>query len=417
MSPRKRTTRSAPESGQVTVDTAIRQPVAAAPWLTVERLHAAIDASVQNGDTRDLFVIYRDFVLADSHVQAEFTKRKLALMGDKLSVIPGRKNSALAADAASSVSSIIRNCTGWTRGLSHLLDAALLPASVCECVFALQKGRYGLVAQVPVPHHLLDWSSGSLCIRDQTPDGSVLGTSHPAAAPRYIVHQSYLLSGSPCLGGPMRALLFWTLFASMSRDWWIRFLDRFGSPFIVAKHDEGDESARALLTRALSQAQRLFGLVVSRNVEVTLHDASKSGADAYKTMIDTAHAEQSKLILGQTLSATPSPTGLGSSVADLQSAVRDDVREWDAQALSSTLHAGIVVPLCDWWNIPEEDRPVLSWGAASARTSRERIAALKELRSAGLTVSDASLSDLSEQIGLQIVRDPLPVTPAPSWSP
>jgi hypothetical protein len=108
---------------------------------------------------------------------------------------------------------------------------------------------------------------------------------------------------------------------------------------------------------------------------------------------------------------------VGSSVADLQSAVRDDVREWDAQALSSTLHAGIVVPLCDWWNIPEEDRPVLSWGAASARTSRERIAALKELRSAGLTVSDASLSDLSEQIGLQIVRDPRPVTPAPSWSP
>ena len=54
-------------------------------------------------------------------------------------------------------------------------------------------------------------------------------------------------SGEPSLltsvpdnwGGPMRSIIFWWLLGHMGRDWWARYLDKYGSPFVVGKYDQG----------------------------------------------------------------------------------------------------------------------------------------------------------------------------------
>lgn len=52
-----------------------------------------------------------------------------------------------------------------------------------------------------------------------------------ADATRYIIHRGHVMPTPDTWGGPARALLFWWLLSSMSREWWSQFLERYGQPF------------------------------------------------------------------------------------------------------------------------------------------------------------------------------------------
>ena len=83
-------------------------------------------------------------------------------------------------------------------------------------------------------------------------------------------------------GGPMRSLVFWWLLSSMGRDWWARFLDKYGSPFLVGKYDQADDASRGVLERAFQWAVRVGGIVVSKQTEVEIIQASASqSGDAF----------------------------------------------------------------------------------------------------------------------------------------
>lgn len=68
-------------------------------YMTADRLAGVIEQA-QNGDTRELFALYRDIVVNDSQVRAEFMKRKIAALGDPVSVVPFGKGEAADVDAA-----------------------------------------------------------------------------------------------------------------------------------------------------------------------------------------------------------------------------------------------------------------------------------------------------------------------------
>jgi len=129
----------------------------------------------------------------------------------------------------------------------------------------------------------------------------------------------------------MRSIVFWWLLSVMDRDWWARALERFGSPFIVARYDQADDKTRSKLEIALSMATRLFGVVVSKETEIELKEAASSqSGDAFDKFHTVCQREKSKHILGQTLSSEAQGTGLGSGVAKGQSDVRNDIRQFDA---------------------------------------------------------------------------------------
>ena len=62
-------------------------------YLSADRL-AGIIEQAQNGDTRELFALYRDVITNDNQVRSEFFKRKIAVLGDPVSVVPFRKGDA-----------------------------------------------------------------------------------------------------------------------------------------------------------------------------------------------------------------------------------------------------------------------------------------------------------------------------------
>lgn len=392
-----------PPVDQQTVDSAKHEAQMAADRLSVEALFAAIDQAVA-GDTTELFVIYRDYLLGDPHIQSEFTKRKLAVLGDSMAVSPANRNNASDVAAADFVrSQIPTGVPGFRHACSHLLDSTLWPVAVLEKVFRLEADRYVLDRLVPVPHHLLDFRSGRLRIKDQAADGLPLTSAHDADPNRYIVHRGHLLSTPDFFGGPFRSILFWTLFCNQSRAWWIRFLDRFGSPFLVGHFPTGDTASKDLLIKAFSAATKLFGLAVSKQVDVDLKEASTSSGDAFEKFFMIARREQSKLIIGQTLSAEAAAPGLGNGGSDLHGQVRDDIRQFDAVMLLETIQDQLVKQLL-FINGMVGLPPAITWGSASTAQLRAKVGVLKELYLAGIELADDGLKPLSDETGLPLKR-------------
>lgn len=390
-------------------------PPSLAATLDVDLLHGILDEA-QSGNTQRLFAVYRDLVLGSSHGQSEFNTRKLAVVGEQPIFEPADKKLPVSVAACDLISLLWTEYPGGRQAVTHLLDASLWPVSLVEKTFkpsARPGFRFEIAGLRPVPYHLLDYSEGRLRIQDVSPQGFPLGTFHEPDPRRYIMHRGHLMTSIPDnFGGPMRAALFWWLFATMDRDWWIRFLERFGAPFIVGKYDPSDDGSRGLLKTAFSAATRLFGLVVSRGTEVEVHSVSATNhGDAFERFHDVAKRELSKLILGQTMTSEAQAGGIGGTQAQVHDGVRGDIRKFDALALSDTLRHQLFRQLLDINGYVGVPAPTVSWGAdpADAKTLAETI---KTLYEAKLRPIGASLADISHDLGFQIERfeDGVPIT-------
>jgi phage gp29-like protein len=203
----------------------------------------------------------------------------------------------------------------------------------------------------------------------------------------------------------MRSILFWWLLASMDREWWARYLDRYGSPFLVGTYDRGDNESRSVLERAFSYATRIGGLVVSDGTKVEIKEsAAGNNGDAYARFIQLCNDEMSKLIVGQTLSASPSPTGeLGGGTARLQESVRQDIRKFDARLLLQTLRLQLFRQYLDVNGFTGEV-PLCTYGADSADELRATMSVVKEAYAAGLELEDAGVAQLNAKSGLSFRR-------------
>ena len=409
----KRIFSSAPRPRAVTVASAQFEPQSMIEWADVDRVGMSL-RSAQGGLVQPLFALYRDIVLTDAHVQTELSKRKLAVLGDTFRVLPYDRTSADDRAAAQFVESAIYACRDWRGACSALLDSVLWPVSLVEKVYAPAGSGYQLAGLVPVPPYLLDYSRGQLAIRATTPDGTPENELLAPDPDRYITHRGHLLTTPDQFGGPMRALVYWWLASSCTRDWWVRFLARYGTPFLAFKYDPTLDGERELVKRAIQSANSLAGVAVSRSTEIQLIEASRSGADVFERFMEIAQREKSKLILGQTLSSTPSPTGeIGSGTASLQSDVRDDIRRLDAQMLADTLRDQLFIQLCAINRLPGR-APYIVWGAASTAELRAKADLLGSLRNAGLEIDDPSIEPLSDEIGFGLRRAPATTPAGPS---
>jgi phage gp29-like protein len=393
--------------GPRTVVNSRYEPETWTEWLDVDRVGMAIRAA-RGGSVQALFALYRDIVVTDSHIQTELFKRKLAVLGEPFSLNAYDKK--VTADKVASdycETSIYELKSSWRVACGHILDGVLWPVSVVEKVYRADGGRFILSQLIPVPHHLLDFSEGRLMIRDTGPDGEPLDTLHEPDPESYIVHRGHLLTVPDNYGGPMRSLIYWWLASMMSRDWWARFLDRYGMPFLVGKYEAGNNTDRNVLMGAFSASKKLFGLAVSKNTEVEIIEAARSGADCYDRFIAVCNREKSKLILGQTLSAQTDATGQGSGVADLQAEVRDDIRRFDASLLGETIRDQLLTQMCRLGNL-SGSIPYIVWGSDRPEEIKATADLLVSFNNAGLELDDAGIEVLTERSGLSLRRKAQP---------
>jgi phage gp29-like protein len=390
------------------------EPASVAQTIDAARL-GDILRSAEAGNMQDYFSLARDVVAGHGHTLAEFSKRKLAVLAPAHVIAAADQKSADEVAVAKAVAEQLDEVPGFLRSCLHLLDSCLYPVALVEKIWrpSSRPGwRYELEDLRVVPHRLLNFSTGNLTIWDCNEDGCILGTWHAVDPIRYIVHRAHILTGVPdTWGGPMRAVLFWWLFSVQGRDWWARFLERFGSPFMVGRYDDSDLESRFLLEQAFSAATRLFGLAVPNDTSVELQATNTSqGGDAFEKFHSVANREISKIVLGQTLSAEGQSLGLGGGQASAQADVRDNIRQFDAVQLSSTLRTQLLGSYCrlNGWTTPP---PKISWGSDDSAGLEITGNILSSLADAGLRLKDEGIEALSKQLALPLERMPATETP------
>jgi phage gp29-like protein len=366
-------------------------------------------AQAQNGDITPLLGIYRDIETSDPTIQSAISTRKLAVLARGYSVIAADNSGVAGEKAADEVKAMLDRSPSFVDACSWLLHGCIWPVSVVNkrWVPGGPGGGFSHPEFRNVPLELLDYRTRCLRIRNVGDDGAPLADSHTPDDHKYIVHRGHMLMAPDTWGGPLRALVFWYLFSTQDREWWARFLERFGAPFLIGRYDKNDDDSRLNLMQAFSEATRLFGVVCTNETQIELKEAASASnsSTAFKDFHEVAKDEKLLLILGQTLSGSAKSTGLGSGTATLQSKVRDDVKLWDAFKLSNTVKTSIIVPFMRANGI-QGPAPSITFGGFDPEVLAAAGPFIEALAKAGLDVDDDGLSTISRHLGITLVRKP-----------
>jgi phage gp29-like protein len=385
--------------------------------IDVAMVHAILDGT-DIGNTDEYFALCDHMILSDSHMQGEIAKRKLALLGDQMLIGPVDKKNPDDVRAADAIKEMVDGLPTFLTACAALLDGTLWPLAIVEKVFRRAtknpKLSYEVDKLVRVPPRLFNYNlTGYLRIWDTDPDtGMILSSTSDPDPMRYIIHRGHLLSTPDYRGGPMRSLIFWWLFSIFDRDWWARFMDRYGSPFLVGKYDQADDDSRIILENAFQLASKIGGIVISRQTEVELKEAmAKTAGEAFDLLLKVCQREKSKHIVGQTTSADAEHGGLGSTgVAKEQAQVRGDIRQFDAIWLGNTLQYQLFTPFLQINGI--RGRAKIAWGAEEADDINSTTEAVANLSNADLEVTDEGLETLGLRVGLPLQRKKIQTPPA-----
>lgn len=397
---------------------ALGEPPSLAQGMTAARLQSIL-RQAEMGDPLELFSLYRDIRLGHAHTQGVINQRFLAVLSQGLTLVPQTEGNAQD-ERAAAVARVLVQHPGWRVGLlSNLLLGHLYPVTVIEQTFVPAPASHPLgLRWLPdrwrhVPFHLYDFTDGRLKLWEADKlTGARLGTRRELGEAsdgslsemRHIVHRGHLLTDVPDnWGGPMRAVCFWWLFAVMDRDWWARFLDRFGAPFLVGKVDASDDKSRRTLTNAFAAATKLFGLVVSKEAEIEVNAVqSSSHGEAFEKFQSFANAELSKLILGQTMTVSAQAGGLGGAQAEVQANVLGDIQAFDLSALADTINQRVIAPFLRINGVP--GTALVQAPTDNTTELKSKAEFLKAVGTVGLEPDDSAIAQLSKASGIQLRR-------------
>ena len=398
--------------------------------ITVSTIQAALRAA-EGGTTRQLFSLYRDVLLGGGHVQTEFTKRTLGVLGEPYTILPEDKDNADDIAAAAAVKEMINGCENWMGGVAHVMSSFLWPVSVTRKIFVPATPAKGQVNLRFSLKRLEPVNPATFCFQPPTgaaymppldawePDLRFYNVSEAgviswnwaetmAADPEFeIIHRGHLLGGRDNWGGPMRAVLMWWMLGNMLRDSFGRGMERYGAPFIVAKDDTDSPDKLDFLQTALATATKLFGLVVPMDAQIELKEAnSQQIAQAHETALHVCNNEISKIIVGQTLSSNAQATGLGSGVANLQGEVLESYRQLDKRMIGGTIRRQLFEQFLTINGLP--GRCNIVWGGESPVEIASTADLIAKLSQAQLEPDDEALETISERIGFKLQRRAMP---------
>lgn len=414
--------------------------------LDVQRISNALRAA-ERGDTWLYFTICRDMVASFTHLQAEWNKRKMVIVGQPMSLVPHDPKNADDVLACDVVREAIENCRNWKEGLQHLLDATLYPLSAAEKIWEpiglYESGNFKYLKRMrlkeiaPINYNLLcfkvpynpthmangvnpssvfnpdDWEAW-LRFYSTEKNGSIDYSTRDVYSPDpnlHIIHRGNLLSPSipPNFGGHIRAILFYWLLITQDRDWWGLMMAKYGMPIPVAKVDSNNKNTVQQMQSALALGTQLGGVVIDKKAEIEWASvAGTDGSNAHKIFSEFCNAEVSKIVVGQTLSSKPASTGMGSGASEQAEHVRDDIRTFDVGCLSDTLRSQLFTQILRL-NGYSGKAPSVAWGGISATDAKMFAQTQQQLSAAGYELTDTALEDAGRRLGYTIQRRPIPI--------
>lgn len=306
------------------------------------RLRAALAAADQGHliEQHRLFAHMED---ADAHLSAEMNKRRLALLTIDWDIVPPRNASAREKKDAAWLKEVLSDAVDPIEDLIlALMDGPGHGFSACELGWSRQDGVW-LPAFHPRPQEwFLISKEGELRLSNGQADGETLWPFG------WVLHtHGKAKTGYFSRLGLYRALLWPFLYKHYAISDLAEYLESYGLPLIIGKFPTGasDEQKRSLLQAVVDLGHDARAIMPAEMaIEVQKVTASGDGG-SHLDLVDWCERAQSKLIVGQTMSAEARSSGLGSANADLHREVRHDILSADARQIGATLTRDLCYPL------------------------------------------------------------------------
>jgi len=276
--------------------------------------------------------VYRD-LRADAHVGGCVRRRKAAVLALEYGV--DREN----ADARV-VDFVEQMLAGWKleRIVSEILDATLYGYQPLEVTWAVEDGHHVILDVQGKPAEWFGFDDENRLRfkdKDAGPEGILV------ADERVLLARQDASYDNPYGVADLSRCYWPTIFKRGGMEFWLKFTEKYGSPFLIGKHPRATPQDEAdLLAFALEAMQSTAVAVIPDDASVEILEAGGKGASAevFDKLLRWCRSEVSIALLGQD-QTTEADTTNASAQAGLL--VAQDIRDADKRLVESVVNEAI----------------------------------------------------------------------------
>lgn len=299
----------------------------------------------QNADIR----VYRD-LRSDAHVGGSIRRRQAAVLSLESGLDRGRAPSRVMKQIESMLAEL-----PLKRIIRQILDSTLYGYQPLEIMWRVDSGQLYPADVVGKPPEWFVFDDENR-LRFRARDSGLVGELLPE-------HKFLLARQNPTYdnpyGQPDLAMCFWpTTFKRGGLKFWVKFTQKYGSPWVVGKHPRGtpDSETDALLDQLDAMVEDAV-CVIPDDSSVDIKEAvnTSANADAFERLLMFCRSEVSIALLGQNQSTEA--TANRASAATGHEVTRE-IRDDDAGIVEEVINA-LIDSVCAL-NFGDCERPVWS---------------------------------------------------------
>lgn len=310
--------------------------------LTPSKLARILDAAEQ-GDLTAQFELFEDMEEKDGHIAAEMGKRRRACVLD-WEVVPPKNASAAEKSAAQQLGDLMTDIPDFEDIVFDMTDA-IGKGFACLEIEWHRVEKYWLPKTIT--HRPQSWFNlhrgyrQELRLRTHTAVDGVVGD--PLQPFGWITHMHKAKSGYLERSALFRQLVWTYLFKNYSVGDLAEFLEIYGIPLRVGKYPpSASEKEKTTLLRALVGVGHNAAGIVPEGMLIEFHDAATGDPKAFELMMSWCEKNQSKVILGGTLTSGADGKSSTNALGNVHNEVRKDLRDGDVRQCNTTLSRDLV---------------------------------------------------------------------------
>ena len=311
--------------------------------LTPSRLAHILDAA-ENGDLTAQFELFEDMEEKDGHIASEMNKRRRACILEWEVVPPQKSPSAAEQKAAAQLDELLQEVPDFEDVLFDVTDAIGKGFACLEIEWHRVEGFW---LPKTITHRPQSWFTlhrgyrQELRLRTHAMHEGVLG--EPLRPFGWITHVHKAKSGYLERSALFRQLVWTYLFKNYSVGDLAEFLEIYGIPLRVGKYpSSASEAEKLTLLRALAAIGHNAAGIVPEGMLMEFHDAATGDPKAFELMMNWCERNQSKVILGATLTSGADGKASTNALGQIHNEVRKDLRDADVRQLNTTLTRDLV---------------------------------------------------------------------------
>lgn len=310
--------------------------------LTPSRLAKILDAA-ETGELTAQFELFEDMEEKDGHIAAEMGKRRRACVLD-WDVVPPEGADAAEKKLAAQLGELLMEIPDFEDMVFDLTDAIGKGYACLEIEWHRVEGYW-----VPktITHRPQSWFTlhrgyrQELRLRSNNTVDGVMGD--PLQPFGWITHVHKAKSGYLERAALFRQLVWTYLFKNYSVGDLAEFLEIYGIPLRLGKYPaNASEKEKATLLRALASIGHNAAGIIPDGMLLEFKDAATGDPKAFELMMSWCERNQSKVILGGTLTSGADGQASTNALGNVHNEVRKDLRDGDIRQANTTLTRDLV---------------------------------------------------------------------------